>query len=57
MRTGRRDRSGSGSRSVQFRVEIGPAGPLPGGRNHEAGISARVRRRRRPARAGMPASR
>ena len=59
----RRDRSSSASRSVRFRAEIGSVphrdrfdGGAPGGRGHESGISARVRRRRRRTRAEMSTS-
>mgnify|MGYP000902298639 CR=1 FL=1 len=51
------------SRSVQFRVEIGPVprrdrfdGGAPGGRGREVGISVRVRRRRRRTRTEMSTS-
>ena len=59
----RRDRFSSASRSVRFRVEIGPVprrdrfdGGAPGGRGREVGISVRVRRRRRRTRTEMSTS-
>ena len=58
----RRDRFSSAPRSVQFRIEIGPAGSRPAAgvtrraSLHETGISARVQRGRRRTHAEMSSS-